>query len=198
MNHLLITTYNKYRWRRSGAVSPVVFALMLASSALFRVSAGVFPDRAGITPHPQDRSGENKDARIPSGTGRFSFPEAKPEHVGMNEAKLREARAYALQGGGSGCILRSGRLVMTWGDQQCRYDIFSSTKSIGVTALGLATMDGKVSLRDPAKRYLPAVGLPPESNAQSGWLDDLTLWHLATACVNRPTTATRVLWWACC
>lgn len=96
MSHLLITTYNKYRWRRSGAVSPVVFALMLASSALFRVSAGVFPDRAGITPHPQDRSGENKDARTPSGAGRFSFPEAKPEHVGILPQPLRQRPHHLL------------------------------------------------------------------------------------------------------
>jgi len=114
------------------------------------------------------------------GSGRFAFPEAKPEHVGMDEAKLIEARDYALRGGGSGCILRGGRSVLTWGDQDCRYDIFSSTKSIGVTALGLAIMDGKVSLQDQARRRLPGVGVPPESNAQSGWLGELTLWHLAT------------------
>ncbi len=114
------------------------------------------------------------------GSGRFSFPEAKPERAGMDEDKLVEARDYALRGGGSGCVLHGGRLVMTWGDQHARYDIFSSTKSIAVTALGLAIMDGKVSLHDPAKRYLPGVGVPPESNAPSGWLDELTLWHLAT------------------
>lgn len=114
------------------------------------------------------------------GRTNFAFGEAKPEQVGMNAAKLAVARDYALRGGGSGCILRGGRLVMAWGDQRTRYDIFSSTKSIGVTALGLAIMDEKAHLQDLAKQHLPGVGVPPESNTQSGWLDELTLWQLAT------------------
>jgi CubicO group peptidase (beta-lactamase class C family) len=69
---------------------------------------------------------------------------------------------------------------MVWGDQKQKYDIYSSTKSISITALGLAIMDGKVNLHDKAKKHLPSVGTPPESNAQGGWLDELTLWHLAT------------------
>jgi len=108
------------------------------------------------------------------------FPAIEPEKAGMDRAKLEEAKRYALTGGGSGCILRGGRLVMKWGDQKRKYDIYSSTKSISVTALGLAIMDGKVKLHDKARRHLPSVGTPPESNAQTGWLDELTLWHLAT------------------
>jgi CubicO group peptidase (beta-lactamase class C family) len=110
----------------------------------------------------------------------FQFPVVKPKQVGMDGAKLEKARKYALTGGGSGCIIRGGRLVMTWGDQKRKYDIYSSTKSISVTALGLAIMDGKVNLYDKAKKHLPAVGTPPESNLESGWLDELTLWHLAS------------------
>lgn len=114
------------------------------------------------------------------GENRFSFLMVKPGQVGMDGAKLEKAREYALTGGGSGCIIRGGRLVMAWGDQKQKYDIYSSTKSISVTALGLAIMDGKVNLHDKAKKYLPTVGTPPEGNARTGWLDELTLWHLAT------------------
>lgn len=110
----------------------------------------------------------------------FPFPAARPKQFGMNEAKLGEAKQYAQIGGGSGCIIRGGRLVMAWGDQKQKYDIYSSTKSISVTALGLAIMDGKVQLHDKAKKHLPSVGTPPQSNTQDGWLDELTLWHLAT------------------
>jgi CubicO group peptidase (beta-lactamase class C family) len=90
---------------------------------------------------------------------------------------------------------------MIWGNQKQKYDIYSSTKSIGVTALGLAIMDGKVNLHDKAKKHFPSVGIPPESNEQSSWLDELTLWHLATQTggfektrgwcrqINRPGTA---------
>ncbi|MHC4626925.1 MAG: serine hydrolase domain-containing protein, partial [Planctomycetota bacterium] len=111
---------------------------------------------------------------------RFLFLMVKPGQVGMDGAKLEKAREYALTGGGSGCIIRGGRLVMAWGDQKQKYDIYSSTKSISVTALGLAIMDGKVNLHDKAKKYLPTLGTPPEGNARTGWLDELTLWHLAT------------------
>jgi len=44
----------------------------------------------------------------------------------------------ALTGEGSGLITRHGRVVLAWGDPKKRYDLKSSTKSIGVTALGLA------------------------------------------------------------
>lgn len=49
-----------------------------------------------------------------------------------------------------------------------------------MTALGLTIMDGKVNLHDKAERCLAGVGVPPDTNAQSGWLNELTLRHLAT------------------
>jgi CubicO group peptidase (beta-lactamase class C family) len=99
----------------------------------------------------------------------------------MDAAILAGARDYALTGDGSGCIIRRGKLVMQWGDQTQRYDLKSSTKAIGVTALGLALGDGKINgLHDPAHKYHPSLGVPPESNSQTGWLDKITLFHLAT------------------
>jgi len=44
-----------------------------------------------------------------------------PEHLGMAQTELVEARDYALTGGGSGCIIRGGRMIMSWGDQQQKY-----------------------------------------------------------------------------
>ncbi len=106
---------------------------------------------------------------------------AAPEQVGMDAGVLQKARDYALSGGGSGRVIRHGRLVVEWGDQKQRYDLKSSTKAIGVTALGLALKDGKIkSLDDPAAKYHPDFGVPPESNAATGWLDKITLFHLAT------------------
>src|SRR5262249_43136963 len=61
-----------------------------------------------------------------------------------------------------------------------RYDLKSSTKSIGVTALGLAIQDGKVQLEDRARRHYPDLGVPPEDNAGTGWLDQITIRQLAT------------------
>jgi CubicO group peptidase (beta-lactamase class C family) len=106
---------------------------------------------------------------------------ARPEEVGMDPCTLAKARDYALTGQGSGMIVRYGRNVCQWGDQQRLYDVKSSTKGMGITALGLALADGKIeSLQDAAVKYHPTLGIPPESNAETGWLDKITIFHLAT------------------
>lgn len=105
---------------------------------------------------------------------------ASAEDAGLDAARLAEARDYALTGGGSGYITRGGKLVLSWGDVKKRFDLKSSSKSISVTALGLAIADGKLALNDLASRRHPAFGVPPESNAGTGWTDKITLFHLAT------------------
>jgi len=122
-------------------------------------------------------SGQDKNVVWPGS----QWERATPEQVGMDTNILTKARDYALTGGGSGRVTRHGRLVMQWGDQKYRYDLKSSTKAIGVTAVGLAIKDGKIkSLQDLAKKYHPDFGVPPESNTATGWLDKITLFHLAT------------------
>jgi len=98
----------------------------------------------------------------------------------MSAAALAAARDYALTGGGSGMVLRSGRVVLEWGDLGRRYDLKSSTKSIGAMVLGLALGDGKVRLSDRAADHHPAFGVPPDANSATGWLGRATLLHLAT------------------
>jgi len=121
---------------------------------------------------------------------------AAPREMGMDAGALGRARDYALTGDGSGCILRHGRVVMQWGDQRRRYDLKSTTKAIGVTAVGLALKDAKFKgLNEPAKKYHPNFGLPPNSNAETGWLDKITLFHLATqtAGFDKPGGYTKLL-----
>jgi CubicO group peptidase (beta-lactamase class C family) len=96
----------------------------------------------------------------------------------MDQRLLEQARDYALRGGGSGRILRGGKAVLTWGNQATRYDLKSSTKSIGVTALGLALGDGLVELTDRARDHYADVGLP--GNEGDNRLADIRIWHLAT------------------
>lgn len=105
---------------------------------------------------------------------------ARPADVGLDPQKLELASQRALQAGGAGMIVRHGRLVHHWGDVGQRYDLKSTSKSIGVTALGLALGDGKLQLDDRAAQYHPALGIPPETNAQSGWSHLVTIKHLAT------------------
>lgn len=103
-----------------------------------------------------------------------------PPEAGMDEKLLFAAREYALSGGGSGYITRGGKLVLSWGDPRKRYDLKSSSKSIGFTAVGLALLDGKVKLSDRAAKHHPRFGVPPESNRAQGWAGKITLFHLAT------------------
>ena len=115
----------------------------------------------------------------------FSWPlsyweQATASEVGLDNTKLEEARDYALTGGGSGYIIRHGKLVMSWGDSNKLYDLKSSTKSIGVTALGLAMLDGKIGLYDKAIERCPSLGVPPQSNTDSGWTEQITVQQLAT------------------
>jgi CubicO group peptidase (beta-lactamase class C family) len=105
---------------------------------------------------------------------------ATPAQMGMDEATLGQARDNALTSGGAGYITRGGRLVMSWGDPAQLYEIKSATKSIGITALGLAIQDGLMRLSDQALLYHSSIGIPPDSNADTGWLDDITIQHLAT------------------
>jgi CubicO group peptidase (beta-lactamase class C family) len=108
----------------------------------------------------------------------LAWDSATPQQAGMNESKLQQARDYALTGGGSGCIIRGGKLVMSWGDQARRYDLKSTSKSIGITALGLALKDGLLNINDSAQQYYPDIGVPPTTGDDR--LGDIKLWHLAT------------------
>lgn len=103
-----------------------------------------------------------------------------PSEAEMDEKTLLQAMDYALTGGGSGCIIRFGKMVLSWGNLKERYDLKSTTKSIGVIALGLAIKDGKLSLSDKAIERHPQFGVPPEENKTTGWLSKITLLHLAT------------------
>ena len=104
---------------------------------------------------------------------------ASPAEMGLDADLLAQAQQYALTGGGSGCVVRGGRLVLAWGDQAQRYDLKSSTKSIGVTALGLAIDDGLLSLDDRAHERHPRFCEETEV-AEEAWRDAVTLRHLAT------------------
>jgi CubicO group peptidase (beta-lactamase class C family) len=98
--------------------------------------------------------------------------------VGMNEAALVEAENYALTGGGSGMIVRKGRLVRSWGNIEQRFDMKSTTKSIGGIALGLAIDNNSVALSDMAQTKLASVGNPTANHPE--WLPQITVQQLAT------------------
>jgi CubicO group peptidase (beta-lactamase class C family) len=98
----------------------------------------------------------------------------------MDAALLQQAQEYALTGGGAGLITRGGYVVQAWGPTTERYDVKSSTKSVGVTLLGIAIDDGLVTLDDTGLGHDPEFGTPPDSNVATGWLPSITLRQLAT------------------
>jgi CubicO group peptidase (beta-lactamase class C family) len=109
-----------------------------------------------------------------------AWSEKSSAELGLNAARLEAARDYALTAGGSGMIVRGGHAVLRWGDQQQRYDLKSTNKSLGATLVGVAVLDGKVKLDDPAIKYQPGLGVPPEENKKTGWLEKITIRHLLT------------------
>lgn len=100
-----------------------------------------------------------------------------PAEMNMDEALLDDAVSFA---GGSGMITRSGRLVRSWGNLSTLYDLKSTTKSIGGSALGLAIGDGLLDVDDAANSHLPSIGVPPAANTATGWTSQISLLHLAT------------------
>lgn len=108
------------------------------------------------------------------------WPTATPDEAGLDATRLAEARDYAISGGGAGVVIYEGRQVYAWGDPDQLFDLKSTTKSIGITALGLAISDGLVALPDAARNHLPDIGVPPLENAETGWIDEIRLRHLAT------------------
>jgi CubicO group peptidase (beta-lactamase class C family) len=105
---------------------------------------------------------------------------ATPEQAGMDAQLLEQARDYALTAGGSGYIVRGGKLVMSWGDPEQRYDLKSATKSFGSLALLLGIHDGKVGLEDRLSECRPGLASDVEGNPPREWLEKITLFHLAT------------------
>jgi len=84
---------------------------------------------------------------------------AKAEDVGMSTKKLKIVTNFIKEnGGGSGLIIRHGKIVCQWGSINKAYSIASGTKSFTSTVLGLAIDDSKCSLDDYAHKYLPKLG----------------------------------------
>ncbi|MCS7254369.1 MAG: serine hydrolase [Armatimonadota bacterium] len=113
---------------------------------------------------------------------RDDWDRTTPESQGMSSEGLKVVSDYAQKyGGGSGCVIRHGYLVWEWGDSNWKADIKSATKgAIGTTILGLAVDLGLVSLDDIAKKHYPTIGRERAENVATGWLDEITIRHLAT------------------
>ena len=107
-----------------------------------------------------------------------TWPERSLEELGVDPEPIDRAIEFA--GDGSGVVILGGYRAAFWGSQISRYDVKSTTKSIGSLLLGLAIDEGLVGLDDAAEDYRPAFATPPEENIATGWTGEITLRHLAT------------------
>jgi CubicO group peptidase (beta-lactamase class C family) len=129
----------------------------------------------------------NPNAYPSAGAGSTGWATATPADEQMDVTKLDQARNYsttsALGTRESGFIVRHGRLVYSWGEPNTRYEMKSTTKSMGGLALLLALDEGKLALTDKAVDRLPVFGTSPSvdtSPISTGGLGDITLLQLAT------------------
>ena len=102
-----------------------------------------------------------------------------PSEVGMDDELLQQAQAYGETENSSGMIVRRGRVVRSWGSIDQRFDLKSTTKSIGSIAVAIALEEQRVRLEDRAIAHLPTFGVPPATNDPQ-WINEITLLQLAT------------------
>ncbi len=87
-------------------------------------------------------------------------PRVDPASLGFDPDRLAELAAQAEQAG-STCFLvaREGRVVGEWywqgSSATAPREVFSVTKSVTSTLVGIAEGDGDLSVEDPASTYLP-------------------------------------------
>jgi CubicO group peptidase (beta-lactamase class C family) len=124
----------------------------------------------------------------PPGGGSSGWTTAPPADEHLDVAKLDEARDYSLAAGGTtdteaGYVIRHGRLVYSWGNPFQRFEMKSTTASMGGLALLLALDEGKLALSDPVAPKLPVFGTDPAvdtSPVTNGSLADIRVLQLAT------------------
>ena len=109
-----------------------------------------------------------------------TWPTAPPAQVGMDATLLKQGVDFAKGYGGAGMVVRQGYVISTWGDTNALVNVRSAAKSFGSILAGIAVGDGLLALSDKAQDRLPSFGLPPQSNAATGWLPLVTLEQLAT------------------
>lgn len=111
-------------------------------------------------------------------TGKFpglTWDEVSPSELGMN-VEFLELLRERMQG--SGCVIRSGRIVFSWGDVTSRADVWSACKPVMTHFLFNALQEGMIeSLDELAVKYEPRLA---EINADLGYKDrKISLRHLA-------------------
>ena len=105
---------------------------------------------------------------------------ATPASMGMDETLLLQAKNYALKSGGSGLITRSVRRC-TNGEVRPSSTSLSRLPSLSVSRhSGLASRTVWLPQHQGRQSKLASLGLPPQTNTDTGWLGDITMLQLAS------------------
>lgn len=112
-----------------------------------------------------DGGGGGSEAAAASSSDDAVYPgddweRADPAEMGFDPAVLEELAAEA-EANESNCVVvvRHGRIVGEWywngTDAESTQEIFSATKSVSSTLVGIAQADGDLAVDDPASDYIP-------------------------------------------
>ena len=123
-------------------------------------------------------------------------------HYSAREPGYRVLGPTGTRAGGSGMVLRGGKVVAQWGDVERPEMVFSVVKSVLATVAGFAISEGRIaSLDDRVARYVPGPWFEDEHNGAITWRHLLeqssdwrgTLWEVPDW-ADRPTGATLHDW----
>lgn len=109
---------------------------------------------------PVDQSDEPRPSETSPGVGYTPMASPAPEELGFDPEVL-DRLAQDAKAAGSTCFLvaRNGELAGEWywgdGSPTTPREVFSVTKSITSTLVGIAQADGDLSIDDPAAEYIP-------------------------------------------
>lgn len=109
---------------------------------------------ATVTPVGEDRTSSRPPARTVEG-----WPVASPSSVGLRARAIERGAAEARRRG-STCfaVVRNGKVAGEWSWRLPRdepREVFSITKSVTSTLVGIAVRDGDLRLDDPVSTYVP-------------------------------------------
>ena len=131
--------------------------LLLGALVIVLVAVGLGIARAATGPEPLRRLVGAPQSDAPTLDG---WPTVSARDAGFRPARLR-ASARAARRAGSTCfaVVRDGELVGDWNWKKVTRttgrEVFSVTKSVAATLVGIAARDGDLRLDDPVADYVP-------------------------------------------
>lgn len=166
-----------YAWSATGPGTATFSAANAANTNVTFSDPGTYTVTLSVNDGTNAAVTDSATVTVTAAYPTTTWTTATPAEVGLDVAKLDAAKAYATSvprnfpnatsdGGGSGMVIRYGKVAYTWGDQTVAYDLKSTTKSIGGIALFLAldNANSGLTLATNAIAKLDILGTPPNSN----------------------------------